>query len=508
MVMEEDNKLKNKSIETYTQDMVKALEGDKVGLIKKIIHEEEQHEAEKRNLSPESKKNKLLILMSSVLVALALVLIVFLTFFYKNNNTISVTPEASSIIFNDQTDFAVIDGFSKDKIVEAVLNKIKNTKIKVGEVEGIYLTENKKVIDFNRFFTLVEGSLTGDQISPINNNFLLGVVNDTGLVKNDINSFFISKNPHTIVAPITIPEPLPVTPPPVIIEGKPMTLNSSAFFKTGTAEFIDADAKDKAKVTIGNFLDGVDFATSKISVVGTYSVERPWIKNDEIAETRRKLGMDILNEILNEKYTPDEISKITIESSAKGVSVRDIHTEEEIQAMTPSELKDAINSAQGIQYYVQAKTKSETVPVPVSDVPAVDTTQTDTTKTDTTKIDTTVSSSTDSNSVSATSLDFFILLKVKSMALVFPTMVSWESKMFYDLKGFFDINLTPETEYLLTKEWVDDIVVNKNARVLYDDNGKVVLMYVYADDNSVIITNAGNAVREVVLRLNSSKVKK
>ncbi|MFA5827175.1 MAG: hypothetical protein WC839_01590 [Candidatus Paceibacterota bacterium] len=502
--MEEDNKIKNKSIKTYTQDMVKALEGDKVGLIKKIIHEEEQHEAEKRNLSPESKKNKLLILMSSVFVALALVLIIFLTFFYKNNNSVFVTPEASSIIFNDQTDFAVIDGFSKDKIVEAVLNRVKNTKIKIGEVEGIYLTENKKVIDFNRFFTLVEGSLTVDQINSINNNFLLGVVNNTGLVKNDINSFFISKNPHTIVAPITTPEPVSVTPTPVTtIEGKPMTLNSSAFFKTGTAEFIDADAKDKAKVTIGNFLDGVDFSTSKISVVGTYSVERPWIKNDEIAETRRKLGMDILNEILIEKYTPDEISKITIESSARGVSVKDTHTEEETKAMTSSELKDAINSTQGIQYYIQAKTKPEIVPVVVSAVPVADTTNSDTTK-----IDTTVSSTTDSSSNVTSSLDFFILLKVKSLAEVFPTMVSWESKMFYDLKGFFNINLTPETEYLLTKEWVDDIVVNKNARVLYDDNGKVVLMYVYADDNSVIITNAGNAVREVVLRLNSSKVKK
>ena len=31
----EDNKLKNKNVETYTADMVKAIESDKGGLIKK-----------------------------------------------------------------------------------------------------------------------------------------------------------------------------------------------------------------------------------------------------------------------------------------------------------------------------------------------------------------------------------------------------------------------------------------------------------------------------------------
>ena len=48
---------KSRVIETYAEDMAQVLENDKGGLIKKIIHEEEEHEAEKRNLSPQSKKN-------------------------------------------------------------------------------------------------------------------------------------------------------------------------------------------------------------------------------------------------------------------------------------------------------------------------------------------------------------------------------------------------------------------------------------------------------------------
>ena len=57
--MESDNNLKAKKVETYADDMAKAISGGQGGLIKKIIHEEEEKEALKKNISPESEKNKL-----------------------------------------------------------------------------------------------------------------------------------------------------------------------------------------------------------------------------------------------------------------------------------------------------------------------------------------------------------------------------------------------------------------------------------------------------------------
>ena len=78
--MEKENKLKNKNVETYARDMVKAIESDKGGLIKKIIHEEEKHEAEKINLSPKSRKNRLFMFISIMLIFLALTVLVFLAF--------------------------------------------------------------------------------------------------------------------------------------------------------------------------------------------------------------------------------------------------------------------------------------------------------------------------------------------------------------------------------------------------------------------------------------------
>ncbi|HEY4513612.1 MAG TPA: hypothetical protein VJH06_03830 [Candidatus Paceibacterota bacterium] len=110
--------------------------------------------------------------------------------------------------------------------------------------------------------------------------------------------------------------------------------------------------------------------------------------------------------------------------------------------------------------------------------------------------------------VPPTSKDFFILLKIRSIADIFNAMRTWENKMFPDLHGFLGIDLSPDTKYLLTKNFEDGIVENKNARILYDKENKMVIMYVFADDNSVIITTTENAVDEIMLRLASSRVKK
>jgi len=102
---------------------------------------------------------------------------------------------------------------------------------------------------------------------------------------------------------------------------------------------------------------------------------------------------------------------------------------------------------------------------------------------------------------------FFILLKVRSTADIFDALRAWERKMFFDLYGFLGIKLSSDTNYLLTKGFEDGIVDNKNARILSDQNGEIVLTYVFADNNSVIISNSANAIHEIVLRLASASKK-
>ncbi len=108
--------------------------------------------------------------------------------------------------------------------------------------------------------------------------------------------------------------------------------------------------------------------------------------------------------------------------------------------------------------------------------------------------------------------DFFILLKARSIPDIFDSLHTWEGKMFSDLHGFFGIDITSETSRLLTTDFEDGIIQNKNARILYRKNDKqekeIVMMYVLADNNSVIIANTENAVREIMLRLAGSQIEK
>ncbi|MES2023352.1 MAG: hypothetical protein V4439_01590 [Patescibacteria group bacterium] len=102
----------------------------------------------------------------------------------------------------------------------------------------------------------------------------------------------------------------------------------------------------------------------------------------------------------------------------------------------------------------------------------------------------------------------FILLKTRSLADVFDVMRSWENKMFVDLHGFFGVGVNADTNYLLTKDFEDGFLANKNARILRDKDGNLILAYIFADDTSVVITNSEDTVNEIILRLASSKVKK
>ena len=289
--MENENKLKSRNIETYTDDMVKAIEGGSGGTIKKMIHEEEEYEEEKKNISPKSRKNRLFMILGIFLILLSFAVLIFFVFLKKKTSTTALAPQISQMIFTDQTDFKDIDGLSPDQIVNTVLNQISESKVKTGGIEGVYLMKNKAIIGFNDFISSIKSSLDGTDLSSLKSSFLLGAHN------SDLQSGY-----------------------------------------SGTG--------------------------------------------------------------------------------------------------------------------------------------------------------------------------FFVLLPINSFSSAFSLMKNWEGKMLSDLHGFFKIDISPVTNYLFTKGWEDGIVANKNARVLNDNNGHPVLMYIFVDNSYVVITDSEGAAREVILRLNSSKVRK
>jgi hypothetical protein len=282
--MENDNKIQNKVVETYAEDMARVIESDQGGLVKKLIHEQEQKELEKSMRSPESARNRIYMLLSSILFLIALGTVVFFAS-QEDIFTVPVEEQFAPLIFNDKSFFIEVDDLSREKVIESIMTEVRTSTIKDGGLEGIYFTRNKQVIGLREFFGILKSNYVMPANSILHNNFLLGVV--------------------------------------------------------------------------------------------------------------------------------------------------------------------------------QGETK-----------------------------------------------DLFFLLKTRSFQDIFESIRSWEGKMFYDLHGFFGVPINAGTNYLLTKDFDDGIVENKNARILYDKEGRVVLMYVFAGDTSIIIANKTEPVREVIFRLSSSQIKK
>ena len=164
-------------VQTFAEDMSKVLEDDKSGIIKKIIHEEEQHEIEKKNLSPESTKNRIFMLLSFLLIAISVGTLVF--FFSKQEvPVVPVTPQFTPIVYLDQSAVLDVKGLDKDKIIQNILNEINATKVKKSGVEGLYLSSDKKILGLREFINLIKGNFVpGNDPFFINDNFLMGVVN-------------------------------------------------------------------------------------------------------------------------------------------------------------------------------------------------------------------------------------------------------------------------------------------------------------------------------------------
>lgn len=104
--------------------------------------------------------------------------------------------------------------------------------------------------------------------------------------------------------------------------------------------------------------------------------------------------------------------------------------------------------------------------------------------------------------------NFFILLKPNTVNSVFNGMKIWENKMLFDLGSLFKLEINKDTNYLLTKNFVDGIIQNKNARILYDNDGQIILAYIYLDDNTILITKDEFTAREILVRLHGSNLKK
>ncbi|HEU0085667.1 MAG TPA: hypothetical protein VFQ59_01770 [Candidatus Paceibacterota bacterium] len=284
--MDKEEKPKIKNVVTLTDEMIKVLESDSSGAIKKIIQEEEHREKVKKNFSPESTRNKVFLALSFFLVGFSVIGLISIFLFREKIIVAPVQPQYNPIIFADKSFFAEVGDLTRKEMAGLISGQVRLTEVKIGGVEAIHLTDSKRVMGFGAFAEKINISLPKEGLAHVQNSFLFGA-------------------------------------------------------------------------------------------------------------TR----------------TSDEDRNL------------------------------------------------------------------------------------------------FILLKVRSFADIFPHMRAWEAKMFLDLHDMFGITLSPENSYLQLKEFEAGMIVNKNARILYDNEGELVLMYIFVDDNSIVIANDIPTAREAMVRLAGSKIR-
>lgn len=118
----------------------------------------------------------------------------------------------------------------------------------------------------------------------------------------------------------------------------------------------------------------------------------------------------------------------------------------------------------------------------------------------------------------------FFLLRTDSFERSFAGMLSWESRIASDLAAFYPplpavttptslatssaSSSTPPiraSSFAILRGFTDDIVENRDVRVLRDGAGRAVLLYGYHDKETLVIARNEGAFRELVRRLLSSR---
>lgn len=103
----------------------------------------------------------------------------------------------------------------------------------------------------------------------------------------------------------------------------------------------------------------------------------------------------------------------------------------------------------------------------------------------------------------------FLIFETNDYNTTYSTILDWEKTMAKDMEYLFEIKDLDNSDIIFSKEFVDLVINNKYARVLYNQNGEGVLYYSFIDKNKLLITNDKELFQEIINRnvIKSLKIK-
>lgn len=99
----------------------------------------------------------------------------------------------------------------------------------------------------------------------------------------------------------------------------------------------------------------------------------------------------------------------------------------------------------------------------------------------------------------------FILTSVASYENAFEGMLRWEANIATDFGPMF-IKSSDKISEVTGRSFEDQIIRNKDVRVLRDTSGNIVLLYSFLDQKNLVITTSENAFAEILNRFFSSRI--
>jgi hypothetical protein len=104
----------------------------------------------------------------------------------------------------------------------------------------------------------------------------------------------------------------------------------------------------------------------------------------------------------------------------------------------------------------------------------------------------------------------FLILKVGSYDTTFAGMLLWETNLWQDFKGLFNLptdNSTSTGSFgVEIKKFQDATFNNKDCRVVRDSSGNIIFLYSIIDENTVLITTSTDTLKEIINRTSKARV--
>jgi len=106
----------------------------------------------------------------------------------------------------------------------------------------------------------------------------------------------------------------------------------------------------------------------------------------------------------------------------------------------------------------------------------------------------------------------FLIFKASYFENAYAGMLEWEKILEKDMKVLFRLpgyekigDLLAELNAEPIKQFQDTVILNKDVRIIKDENANTLLLYSIIDKETIIITTNENAFKEIINRLNKEK---